>query len=119
MKQPQFGPMSERAWLFGGAEYVAKNRLNAVLERVAEKLEAQMENSRGHYAPTADAPNPTDAELAQVRERYLELQAIAEAAAAARKIPEPGYWEFLSKLLKGIYRLTLFAAALTILHRFG
>ena len=93
MSQTERRQQLERSWRLGGANYVAENRLSKALEKVARKLEAQMADGVGLFGPTDTAPDPTELELAILRDRYLEQRAIAEAAEDASKTPEPAYSE--------------------------
>lgn len=118
MSQAERRQQSERKWQLGGADYVAKNRLDSARATVVRKLEAQMADGGRLNAPTDNAPDPTGAELARLRDRYLEQRAIAEAAEDARKPPEPAYWQLTVVLARLAYRLTLFAAAFIVIYQF-
>ena len=103
----------------GGAEYVARNRLARALETVAAKLNGQMADTRGNYAPTVEHPDPSAEDLANVRHRFIEWQAVhhANSSVDAGKQIEPAYWTLAANVTTLIYRLTVFAAAVAILTR--
>lgn len=105
--------------ILGGAEYVASNRLTRALEAVAAKLDGQMADTRGNYAPSLEHPDPSAEDLANVRHRFVEWQAVhhANIKADASKQIEPAYWKLTANVATLVYRLTVFAAAVAILYR--
>lgn len=95
----------------GAASNITARRLGAALDRVVGKLEAQ-------YEEVPDASGPTDIELAALRDRYLESKALDEHSQSLwRQVHDHPSAELVGIVLKILYRLTLFAAAVVILHR--
>jgi hypothetical protein len=94
-------------WVVGGGNVVASDRYDKAADTVASKLEAIHEQIEG-------SPEPTEAELANLRNRYLEHQAISKRLGdlLRRENPDVTLWVTIFTTL---YRVVLLAAAITIL----
>lgn len=66
--------LDNRRYALGGSNYVASARLSGALDTVVGKLAKQMNDGRGRYE--SEHPDPSADELANVRRRFLEWQAI-------------------------------------------
>jgi len=109
--------LRKEAEIVGGASSVALGRYNSAAEVVAAKLNGQFEEVEG-------APEPTAAELAVLRERYLEHKALGERSQSLWQMVKDNPVTEIRIALAGtflmlFYRLTVFAAAVAILHRAG
>lgn len=102
--------MSKKAWIVGGASYVALGRLHDAIEVVANKLEAQ-------HREEPNAPEPTARELADLRERWLEHSALQERSQSLWKIVNKPWPLEIFVVPVLVYRLVVLAAAIAILVR--
>jgi len=95
--------------MVGGGSYVASRRYSAMVDKVAAKYKAQLDE-------VPNAPEPTETELTALRERYLEHRALEEESQLRwRLLSEAPRMEMAAICVKAVYRLTLFAAAVAIL----
>jgi hypothetical protein len=100
--------LQERAMMAAAASNTTSTRLNGVMDRVIRKLQSETEEV-----------SPTEAELAMLRERYLEHRAVDDEQKrlwCMYRSPS-GRFEMFAIFVKMLYRLTLFAAAVVILYR--
>jgi hypothetical protein len=100
----------------GSASYITSRRLGSALDGVVRKLNAQFEADYHEFEEGPNAPSPS--EMAVLRDRYLEHKAVDEhSQSLLRQYREHPRFELVVTFVRMVYRLTLFAAAIVILHR--
>lgn len=104
----------KQAEIAGGASNIASRRYHQTRDTVVRKLKVIFDD-------VPNAPEPTPNEMAELRDRYVEQKALNEHSEKmwklAKGLDPSGEPPFAVTVLKAIYRLTLFAAAVTILYR--
>ncbi len=67
----------------------------------------------------ADEGEPSDAELTNLRNRYIEFRALDDNSKALLALARADHWitGVTASICSGVYRLTLFVAALIVIYR--
>ncbi len=103
--------LRQRAWKAGGGSYEAHRRYDSAAELVSDKFEAIRRE-------VPNAVEPTDVELENLRNRYIESEALTKRTDTLLR-QENGELdgEIFRFILLVIYRVVVFVAACTIIYR--